>query len=193
MFCKDYTKIENYELAANDPNETWALHHRLETHFSDGTERPVNARLSRIELIALNMYYYRPPEELIFLKRGDHAVLHAKGKVAWNRGKPRSEETRRKISETKKRGASPMKGKYHSEETKRKMSEAKKGKKHSEEFKKRLSEKMKGHKVLEETRRKLSEANKGKHKTIKGRHWYNNSINEVLAFECPKGFRPGRI
>lgn len=43
-----------------------------------------------------------------------------KGKAPWNKGKPMSEETKRKISESNK-------GKYHSEESKRKMSEAHKG------------------------------------------------------------------
>ena len=88
------------------------------------------------------------------------------GKPAWNRGKPRPEETKRKISET-------HKGMVHSEEAKRKMSEAKKGNTN------RL-----GKCHFEETKRKISEANKGK-------HWYNNGVTSVTAFECPEGFVKG--
>lgn len=32
-YCKDdITKIENYEKAIADKTQTWAIHHRLETH-----------------------------------------------------------------------------------------------------------------------------------------------------------------
>ncbi len=65
--CKQAELIENYEKAKADNFNGWDCHHRLETHFSDGTERPKNAQLSANELIALDMYYNRPPEELIFL------------------------------------------------------------------------------------------------------------------------------
>ena len=39
-------------------------------------------------------------------------------------------------------------------------------------------------KLSEETRKKLSDA-------IKGRHWYNNGIVQILSFECPIGFTKG--
>lgn len=118
-----FTEIENYEKALKDPKEIWVVHHRLETHFSDGTTRPVKAQLTKDELIALDVYYNRPPEELIFLTRAEHAKLHYtnkprtedvkqkisrankgkpswnKGKSAWNKGLPASTETREKLSE----------------------------------------------------------------------------------------------
>ena len=119
-YCKDYTKIENYEQAIKD-DETWICHHRLETHFSDGTERPVNARLSLIELIVLGMYYDRPPEEFIFLRRKDHQRLHYKDYKL-------SKEHKRKISESQKGVKSHMYGKHHTDESKRKISDAHKGK-----------------------------------------------------------------
>ena len=109
-YCKEYWKIENYEEAKNS-SERWQCHHRLETHFSDGTERPINARLSQKELIALDMYYHRPAEELIFMKTNEHRKLHMKenklgkklkGHKSWNKGKKMgpanfSEEHREKL------------------------------------------------------------------------------------------------
>ena len=99
-------------------------------------------------------------------------------------GKPRSEETKRKISAAKKgkhnnnKGENnPMFGKPRSEETKRKISAAKKGKhnnkgennpfygkKHSEETKQKISDAMKGKTFSEETKHKISASKKGKHK-----------------------------
>jgi group I intron endonuclease len=80
-------------------------------------------------------------------------------------GSKRSEETRRKMSES-------QKGKKHTEESKKKMSKQRKGrckgekhpfygKRHSEESKKKMSAAHKGAKLSEEHKRKLSEAWKG--------------------------------
>lgn len=76
-YCKELEKVENYELAKADNFDKWDRHHRLETHNSDGEKRLV--QISREELIALDMYYNRPPEELIWLKSSEHIKLH-KGK-----------------------------------------------------------------------------------------------------------------
>jgi hypothetical protein len=88
-----------------------------------------------------------------------------------NKGRKRSEESKKKMSEARK-GIEPWnKGKtnIYSEETKRKISETLKGKTHSEEFKKKMSEVTKGENNpfygkthSEETKRKISEAKKGK-------------------------------
>ena len=67
-------QIENYELAKADNFNGWHIHHRLETHNSDGEKRLVN--LSVEELIALEMYYNRPANELIFLTASEHRKLH---------------------------------------------------------------------------------------------------------------------
>ena len=123
-YCKDYENIENYEKAKKDNFEGWHCHHRLETHNSDGERRLVD--ISMGELIALGMYYNRPPEELIFLTVSEHNVFK-KGKPAWNKGKKCSEETRRKQREAKKGEKNPMYGKHLSEETRRKLREAAKG------------------------------------------------------------------
>ena len=110
-YCKNYQDIENYEAAKKDNFKNWEVHHRLETHNSDGERRLVD--ITRDELKALGMYWQRPAEELIFMKRSEHLFLHHKGKQ-------KSEETRKKMGEA-------QKGHTVSEETKNKMSEAQKG------------------------------------------------------------------
>ena len=123
--CRNPELIENYDKAIADTKRKWICHHRLETHNSDGERRLVDLEME--ELIALNMYYDRPPEELIFLTYSDHNNLHNKGKEPWNKGKktgPLSKETKIKMRENHK----GMLGKHHSTETKSKLSESNKGK-----------------------------------------------------------------
>ena len=112
QYCKDFEKIENYEKAKADNFIGWCCHHRLETHNSDGERRLVD--IAKKELQALDMYYNRPAEELIFLTRREHMSLHRKGK-------PMSEESKKKMAEAKK-------GKPKSAETRKKMRGAQKGK-----------------------------------------------------------------
>ena len=195
-YCKDYTNIENYYKAAADNFKGWHCHHRLQTWTSDGERRLVN--ISAAELIALDMYYNRPAEELIFLTESEHHSLHIKGKhhseeakkkiAEANKGKQLSEETRRRISEAHKN---------MSEETKNKMSEAHKGKPsgmkgkcHSEETRNKLSEANKGKHHSEEAKKKIAEAKKGNKYNL-GKHWYNNGKISKRAYECPEGFVPG--
>lgn len=121
--CEDISKIENYDEAANDPRNIWQVHHRLETHDSDGNKRPI--QLSKWELEALGMYYSRPASELIFLTIYDHTKLHSTGHMvtdemrnniiskqlgrkrnrpAWNKGLklgPMSDEQKARLSEIK--------------------------------------------------------------------------------------------
>lgn len=77
-FCipEQIEQIENYQFAKKDNFQGWCIHHRLETHNSDGEKRLVN--LSREELIALDMYYNRPASELVFLTKSEHIILHMK-------------------------------------------------------------------------------------------------------------------
>ena len=199
-YCKNYQSIENYEKAKKDNFKGWHCHHRLETHTSDGERRLVD--ITQKELKALNMYYHRPPEELIFLPRSEHE--------AFRKGKPRSVETRRKLSEVNKGEKNPMYGKHLSEEHKKQISSANKGntyakgkpawnkgKKMPEEFCRKNSESHKGKQAGEkhpmygkkhsdEAKKKMSEAKKGK-------HWYNNGKINKLCFECPEGFVPGHL
>lgn len=110
-YCKDYEKIENYQKAKVDNFVGWDCHHRLETHNSDGERRLVD--INHKELKALGMYYNRPPEELIFLRKGEHTALR---KV--------SDSTREKLRAAKKGEKNPRYGKHHSDEARQKISEA---------------------------------------------------------------------
>ena len=75
-YCKNYKAIENYDKAVKDSFIGWCVHHRLETHTSDGELRLV--ALDMAELIALDMYYNRPAEELVFMTKAEHNKLHNK-------------------------------------------------------------------------------------------------------------------
>lgn len=174
--CSEPSKIENYDKAIADTTQVWVCHHRLETHTSDGERRLVD--LTPLELEALDMYYHRPPEELIFLTREDHQSLHGRDRNQKasnaNKGKHHSEETKQKISNANKGRTSPKKGKPLSNETKCKLSIAKKGKLLSNETKRKMSIARKGKPKSEETKRKMSNAKKDKHwKLVDGRRvWY---------------------
>ena len=150
-YCKnDISLIENYDKAIADTTQVWHCHHRRETIYT------------RSGLIEIGEYYNRPACELIFLTKSEHRTLH-------NLGKHQSEDTRKKISDSKN-------GKHLSEETRKKMSESHIGKPSG----------MKGKHLSEETRKKMSESRKCK-------YWYNNGVKSIRAIECPEGFVKGRI
>ena len=135
-----------------------------------------------------------------------------RGHIPWNKGLAASDETKRKISKTLQGNKNAL-GHKHSEESRRKMSEAKKGKNFSEEHKESLSKALTGKKKppfteehrqnlskalkgkhhSEESKRKLSDSMKGKPSNTKGKKWFNDGTKNVMAFECPEGFVPGRL
>lgn len=124
-YCKEYWKIENY-IDAIKASEQWECHHRLEIH-----EDYIN---TSDDLKMMNLYYNRPPEELIFLPEVEHKRLHIRH------------------------------GWHHSDETKAKLSKLKTGIKYSEETRLKKSISMKGKNTgprSEETKRKISESKKG--------------------------------
>lgn len=51
---------------------------------------------------------------------------------------------------------------------------------------------MKNHKHSEHAKAKMSASAKG-NKSLTGRHWYNNGVSNIAAFECPTGFVPGKL
>lgn len=66
--------IENYELAASDYFKGWHIHHKLELH-PDGS-----IRFMKESLINLDLYYNRPPSELIWLRHSEHTRIHSKAR-----------------------------------------------------------------------------------------------------------------
>jgi group I intron endonuclease len=101
------------------------------------------------------------------------------------KGKHHSDETKRKMSEL-------HKDKKRSEETKRKITDSlkknppNKGRIFSEEWKKNMSKVRKGKKLSEEQKEKV------RLNSI-DRHFFTNGIINVFRYECPEGFYPGRI
>jgi len=89
--CESLENVENYEKAKADNFEGWHLHHRLETHTSDGEKRLVD--ISMKELKALGMYYHRPANELLFIKDTEHIKIHNTGK----KGHSMSEEGKQRV------------------------------------------------------------------------------------------------
>ena len=189
-YCKDYTKIENYEKAIADTTQTWHCHHIL------------GEILTSEQLKDHDFYYDVPPCMLKFVTSAEHNMLHTKGKhhteehrkkisesMKGKKHGPMSEEHRRKLSESKKGKSAWNKGKHgiYSEETRRKMGEANKGKKghhHSEETRRKLSDAAKNRaNITEETRRKMSESHKVlRWKLIDGnRVYYRNEEDTSLG------------
>ena len=197
-YCSDIENIENYQKAKADDFKNWEVHHRLETHNSDGERRLVD--ITADELKALDMYYNRPADELIFMTIYEHSRLHMKGKHL-------SEETRKKIGSAQK-GNKYALGHKHSEEAKNKIAEAMKGEKnpfygkhHTEDARKKMREARKGKHLgkdnsfygkhhSEEYKKRIGAINKVK---MKGMRFFNNGKINIRAKECPDGFIPGRI
>lgn len=153
-YCEgDMADIENFAEALIDTAETWNCHHRAEI-------LPCG-RFSITDLKKFGLYWHRPANELVLLRKADHIRLHKLGNK--NRlGKKNKASANEKTRAAKLGALNPMYGrtgaahpffrKSHTAETKKKLSAAK-----------------------------------------KGRRWFNNGSKSVMAYDCPPGFRPGRL
>lgn len=131
----------------------------------------------------------------------------ALGKLNPCYGRTVSEETRKKMSESKKGKPSLLKGVSLSEENKKKLlerlkimmsdpevrkklSESHKGKKHTEESKRKIGESSKGRIVSEETREKISNSNKGKVVSEETKKKIGDYVkNRIVSQECREKHR----
>lgn len=123
------------------------------------------------------------------MTHGDHRRLHMKLAVergdTKKYGRPMTEEQKAKFTEMARRPKS--------EGTKRKISEAQKGRPH----KKGADNPLFGTHCSEETKRKISEKNTG-HPATRGSigmHWYNNGTIDILCLpeDAPEGWIKGRL
>ena len=92
------------------------------------------------------------------------------------KGKPKSEEHKKKISQAKKGEKHPMYGKNHTEDSKRKISESLKGLKRSEDTKRKVSESIKGEKHPLYGKRGKDSPNYGKHRTEESRRKISQAL-----------------
>ena len=130
-YCMTPELIENYDLAIADKQNIWICHHRKEEFYTSK------------ELIELKMYFNVPPEDLVFCRNTkEHRKYPHKGDentIDFHKGKKRSEETKKNISEA-------LKGRSLSEDHKKKLSEVGKLRNFSEEHRKKISVANKGRK-----------------------------------------------
>lgn len=202
LYCTDVQHIENYDSVVNSKGG-WVLHHRLETHFEDGTPRPLRCNLTSHELTALGMYYNRPANELIFLPKSEHCKLHA---CVNNNFKPLY-------------GNKNMLGKHMSEDTKEKIRNSCKSVPHNGEWNKKVGVSLKAYwetVSADERKARLEKANKASvekpltQKQIearrnncsriknkghaKGKKKYTNGVETHFYFEGqqPEGFYLGQ-
>lgn len=156
--CSNFTEVENHDKAFADNYEGWVLHHKL------------GVGVPREELIGLNLYYDRPPQELIFVTEKEHRGIH-------NKGLKHKDSWRRKISKV-------WKGKKKSEEQKERMRQAALRRWKNKEERARQSERIKA--VC--TPERNDKVRLGK----LGKKWFTDGKVCVLRKECPEGFTPGR-
>lgn len=84
----------------------------------------------------------------------------------------------------------------HTEEAHRKIADSMKEVMKNPEVRQKMADSKKGDKnpmKRPEVRKKLSDSKKGKPGCNKGRKFFNNGVKNVMAYECPEGYVPGRI
>ena len=129
-YCRDdISLIENYEQAVSDKTQTWQCHHRAEI-------LPCG-RFSRRDLNKHGLLFNRPANELVFLTQFEHKSLHKN-----HLGHKHSNETKLRMSLSKRGKTSNRKGAHHTEEARKKISIALSGRHLSEEHKSKLKNKV---------------------------------------------------
>ena len=109
--CEDISLIENYNEAVKS-KEMYDIHHRLGTELSK----------SRQELKDLNLYLNRPANELIFLTRKEHVILHMTSeRINKLKETLKNPNIRKHRSDRMKGKNNPFYGKHHTEDVKIKM------------------------------------------------------------------------
>ena len=172
--------VENYQQALVENFKGWDIHHR-------GEILPCG-RFSTDDLKKFGLYWNRPASELIWLRHGEHIMLHNIGNT-YMKGHKHSEESRQKMSEANK-------GKHKSTETRNKIAEARKGKHLSEETCKKLSAALKGKPTWNKGKTSCysKETLQKKSKSMTGKLWWTNGIQNKLLKECPgEGWTRGRL
>lgn len=84
-YCKEFTKVENYDKAIVDETQTWDAHHRLESCFTQKF------------LKEMGLYYNVEPEALIFLTKEEHRKIDSKCKRISEANKGRPAHNKRKV------------------------------------------------------------------------------------------------
>ena len=86
--CRTPELIENYDKAISDTTQVWECHHKLESCFT------------KKFLKDMGLYYDVPPMALIFLTKEEHYKQKHAGNSLSKMGKHRSDETKKRISNT---------------------------------------------------------------------------------------------
>lgn len=124
-----------------------------------------------------------------------------KGRKAHNKGVPLSEDTKRKISLKLKGKPQPWNRRKRTEEEKLLISIKTKEGMAKKETREKFLLGIKNRKTLRgkdsprygKKNKRFSEIVSARNRKLKGCHWYNNGIKNVLAKECPKNFVKGLI
>ena len=146
-----HQKLNQWKLD-NNINERCVVHHR------DDTAETQKYNEEHYELWGCNENgTFEYGKYVVFMTVKDHNIHH-------HTGSTRSDETKQRMSESKKGCDSSFKGKSHTEDAKIKQSQSHLGKTHSEETRSKISASNIGkhsHSPSEETRLKMSNAHKG--------------------------------
>lgn len=151
-----------------DRTERWCLHHIDWTLKENDPERYEQWNIE--DLLPMTVRQHRRLHMLIDKINNDTKKY----------GKTRTEEEKKYLSELWKGRPSPNKGNHFHK---------------SPEGIERSRQAHLGAKRSDETKRKISESLKGRVPTKgnKGMHWFTDGVNNIQAYECPEGYRNGRV